>query len=146
LGNVFPKLIHVSGLLRFLLYPAVILTLLASFSFIYSSITNSLDIKTKFKNALAMFIYALMPHIFALVLFTCIELALFGIYLFYFNPDPFFIKPVPAYILAGLEFIFIIWSSILAFMASYTYTKGKLYSVITALIYTLLIWGVHFII
>jgi hypothetical protein len=146
LGNVFPKLIHAGGLLRFLLYPAVILILLILFSLLYSSITNSLGIKAKFKNALAMFIYALMPHIFALILFTCIELALFGIYLFYFNPDPFFIKPVPAYILAGLEFLFIIWSSILAFIASYTYTRGKLYSVITALVYTLLMWGAHFII
>lgn len=146
LKNVFPTVFQAGPVLRFLLYPAILFTMLIIFSKVYSIISNSLGIKTKFKNAFAMFAYSLVPHIFALVALTSIELALFGLYLFYFNPDPFFIKPAPAYILSGLEVVFLLWSSILAYIASFTYTRDKTYSIITAAAFSLMIIGIHFII
>lgn len=146
LGNVLPILFPASVVLRFLLYPAILLAALSALSISYTYLSNLLGIKTKFKNSLAIFTYALVPHVFALLALTLIELALFGIYLFSFNPDPFFIKPVPAYILSGLEILFFLWSSILAYAASYTYTRDKAYSILTAVVFTVIITGLHFII
>jgi hypothetical protein len=92
---------------------------------------------TRFKDDFSVIIYSLIPHVFALLILFPIEVVLFGGYLFSANPSPFLLKQNPAYLMAGLEFIFIIYSFVLTFLACKTAVK----SIIVSLLFALIVHG-----
>lgn len=123
--NIFGILL--SGVLIFC---AIIL--LISF---FATITNKLfGLKTRFKDNLIIYVYSYLPTILVFVFLTPIYFALFGIYWYSFNPSPFMIKPIAAYVLASLEGIFFLWSLFLSITSTYAQSKSVLYSVITGLV------------
>jgi hypothetical protein len=63
-----------------------------------------------FKTSLGVLGYASIPSTISLVMIIPIKLALFGIYLFTFNPSPAVIKPLPYFILTSIDFLMVIWN------------------------------------
>lgn len=116
------------------------------FSFILRFLNSLFGIKSRFKDNAAILIYSLVPHIYALLFLFTVEVVLFGSFIFSYNPSPFILKPNPAYILAGMEFILIIWSFALSIAAIYSLTKSKFYSFIMAIVFSGLIFFNTFLI
>ncbi len=111
-----------------------ITTFLFLFSVVLHYIINYYKIETRIKDIFAALVYSLFPFAFSLIIFFPIQLILFGEFLFSINPSPFIIKPLPAYVLSGIEGIIILWIMVLFITAIYTQTKNKLFSVISGLI------------
>lgn len=98
------------------------------------TVTSKLfGLKTRFKDNLTIYIYSYLPTILLLAFLTPIYFALFGIYWFSFNPSPFMIKPVAAYVLATLEGLFFLWGIFLSITSTYAQSKSVWYSVIVGL-------------
>jgi hypothetical protein len=110
------------------------------FIFLYSVlikfINSAFDLKSRIRDSFTIFIYALIPQVFAIIILFPVEVTVFGNNLFSNNPTPFTTKSTFAYILAGFEGLMILWSILLAFWGMFTQTKNIIYSVITALGFT----------
>ncbi|MCX6150187.1 MAG: YIP1 family protein [Ignavibacteriales bacterium] len=112
------------------------------FSYKIKFLSNFMGIKTRFKDNFSMIIYSFTPQIFALLFLFPVEIVLFGGFLFSSNPSPFLLKPMPAYIMLGMEILIILWSVLLIFFAIKTTTKLKIFSLIAAL---LIVVGINLI-
>ncbi|MBK7106621.1 MAG: YIP1 family protein [Ignavibacteriae bacterium] len=99
------------------IYNILIQAVIYTAFFIFFSILLNVGLKkftkTKFKNTFAVTIFSFIPTILTLFFLTPIEYGIFGKHWFIFNPSPFLIKEIPAYILTLVELIFIIWSVII---------------------------------
>lgn len=99
----------VSFVYNVLLQSFIYSVFLIIFSFIVNLLIKTVT-KSKFKNTFAVIIYSLIPLVITLFFLTPIEYGIFGKHWFIFNPSPFLIKTLPAYILTFMEGIFIVWS------------------------------------
>ncbi len=102
-------------------------------------VLKSFKYNTRFWDVFATNIYSLIPFSFSLIFISTIQYALFGKYWFVFNPSPFFIKPVPAYILAGIEFLTLVWSMSLFYVSMKVHTKSRIISTIYMIVTILFI-------
>ncbi len=86
-------------------------------------VINKISMQNLFrKNYFAIIGYASSIFSMSIFLLLTIELVLFGPFLFSGNPSPFAIKPIPAYMLAGLEiFVFTLF-------LIFTFIGFKIYS------------------
>ncbi len=96
---------------------------------------------TRIKDNYSIFVYSLLPQLFALFLLTPVEYALFGTYLFTFNPSPFIIKETAAFVIFGIEGILLIWSIILAVFGTYIQTNSKIFAIIFGILFTAFLFG-----
>lgn len=112
-----------------------------SFSIFYTVVGKRNDIYLRFKDTFAIIIYSQIPYLFGLVLLFTLELVLFGDYLFSKNPTPFIIKGFLAYLFLILEVGIIIWSIFLIFKAFLTQSQKKLFSIFSAITFTILFWS-----
>lgn len=112
-----------------------------SFSILYTVVGKRNDIYLRFKDTFAIIIYSQIPYLFGLVLLFTLELVLFGDYLFSKNPTPFIIKGFLAYLFLILEVGIIIWSIFLIFKAFLTQSQKKLFSIFSAITFTILFWS-----
>lgn len=120
----------------FLMILAVWVIYLILFTFLLKIFLKFDDINTRFKDNLAIIVYAQLPVVFALIFLFPIELIVFGDYIFSVNPSPFVIKEFTAYILAGFEIILIGWSVFLFLKAIVVQSSNMFLSfVITILFY-----------
>ena len=94
----------------------------------------------RFKDTFSIIIYSQIPYVFGLVILFTLELVLFGDYLFSKNPTPFVIKGFFAYLFLLLELTTVIWSAILVLKAFLVQTKQKIFSVLAAIIFFVLLW------
>jgi len=117
-----------------------VLLLLIVFSFIITYINRFAGIKNRFKDNLSLYAYSFTPQIFCLLILTPVEFALFGEYWFTFNPSPFLIKPIAAYVLFTIEGIMFLWSSVLFIMSTYAQTHNKVYSTLVGISLTICIF------
>jgi len=108
--------------------------LLSMTSFVITIINNSLGIKNRFKDNLAIYTYSFFPIIGALVVLSPIQYALFGEYWFTFNPSPLLIKPAASLILFIIEALLLLWSGCLIIISTYCQTRNRLYSIISGTI------------
>lgn len=113
----------------------LIITALAGIGLKYAG--QLVKAKTRFKDNFSVIIYSLIPHVFSLLILFPIEVVLFGGYLFSANPSPFLLKQNAAYVMTGLEVIFIFYSFILSFMACKTAVK----SISVSLLFSLAVHG-----
>lgn len=95
---------------------------------------KSSQIKSRFKDVIAVFSYSFIPMIIGLILFFPLEYALFGEYFFTYNPSPFFIKPTASYILIFLESLLYLWTLILFILGMTIISGKKLFSVFLGII------------
>lgn len=107
------------------------------FSFLSSVINKNLKINTRLRDNFAVLVYSLLPNTFGVIFLTVIELAMFGGYLFSVNPTPFVIKGFIAYMFAGAEILFILWTIFLTFVAMKVQTN----SILSSTIYTIVFYG-----
>ena len=115
-----------------------------SFSILYTVVGKRNDIYLRFKDTFAIIIYSQIPYLFGLVLLFTLELVLFGDYLFSKNPTPFIIKGFLAYLFLILEVGIIIWSIFLIINAFLTQSQKKLFSIFTAITFTVLFWSLMY--
>ena len=115
-----------------------------SFSILYTVVGKRNDIYLRFKDTFAIIIYSQIPYLLGLVLLFTLELVLFGDYLFSKNPTPFIIKGFLAYLFLILEVGIIIWSIFLIIKAFLTQSQKKLFSVFTAITFTVLFWSLMY--
>ncbi len=94
--------------------------------------------KTKFKNTLAVTIFSFIPIILSLFL-TPIEYGIFGKHWFIFNPSPFLIKEIPAFILSFVEIILILWSFIIFWKGIKLQSNSNIFSFSMVIIFIVLI-------
>ncbi|MBI1932365.1 MAG: hypothetical protein HYS24_07490 [Ignavibacteriales bacterium] len=92
-------------LLQSLIYSIFLIVFSALVNLVIKSVS-----KSKFKNTFSVILYSFIPLALTLFFLTPIEYGIFGKHWFIFNPSPFLIKTIPAYILTIIEGIFIVWS------------------------------------
>ncbi|HEX2868031.1 MAG TPA: YIP1 family protein [Ignavibacteriales bacterium] len=110
----------------------------ALFSLLFTYLTKTFKVKTRYKDNFSLLIYSQLPHVFALVFLFPVELVLFGGFLFSTNPSPFLLKPTPAYTMSIMEGIMFLWALVLGFWACYAATRAKLYSLLVSLLYNII--------
>jgi hypothetical protein len=120
------------------------ITYFVSFSILYTVVGKRNDIYLRFKDTFAIIIYSQIPYLFGLVFLFTLELVLFGDYLFSKNPTPFIIKGFFAYLFLILEVGIIIWSIFLVIKAFLTQSQKKLFSILTAIAFTVLFWSLMY--
>lgn len=96
---------------------------------------------TRIKDNYSIFVYSLLPQLFVLFLLTPVEYALFGTYLFTFNPSPFIIKETAAFVIFGIEGILLIWSIILAVIGAYIQTDSKIFAIIFGILFSAFVFS-----
>jgi hypothetical protein len=123
-----------------------LLAILFSYSFLIKIITQNSSAKTRLKDNLAVLVYSLIPHAFALCIIFPIEVAVFGGNVFSTNPSPFLLKPTLAYIFSGFEILVFVWSIFLASAGLYSQTRSKLFGFGTGVIFNIIILcGLYFL-
>ncbi len=123
--NVFPQAFLAGGV------PVIFLLLL--FSLIIKLLNNALGVKNRAIDNLALYTYCFIPQALGFLILTPIHFALFGEYFFSFNPSPFLIKPMAAYVLFVIDVLLFVWS--MANSASFTFvqTRNKIYSIVAGI-------------
>lgn len=91
--------------------------------------------KLRFKDIYSTTVYSFIPYLFGLFFVFPVELIVFGGNLFSNNPYVFQIKPLPAYILIGLEVILFLWSILLLYKGLLVQSANKLYSLLSTFIF-----------
>jgi len=92
-------------------------------------------IKNRIKDNFSIYTYSFIPVIFALIILSPVEYALFGHYWFTFNPSPFIIKNLEAYTLIIFEMIFLLWNLILFILSTYVQSKNIIYSIVIGILF-----------
>lgn len=132
--NVFPQAFIVGGV------PIVLVLLL--FSMIIKLLNSSFGIWNRVTDNLALYIYCFIPQVLGFLILTPIHFALFGEFFFSFNPSPFLIKPMAAYVLLIIEVMLFVWSAANAAAFTYAQTRNKIYSAVTSLSLSIIILAI----
>lgn len=111
-GAVFPGLATILGIG---LAAGLVIGLLlgVGFALLYRLILPLAGGGVTFRNAFAVVAYAQVPVVISLILVFPLEIAVFGGYLFDYNPSPLVLNPAAFLILAGLDCVAVIWSYVL---------------------------------
>jgi len=91
-------------------------------------------IKLRYMDTFALIAYSFLPYAFLLAVIFPVTLVLFGPYLFTFDPSPFILKPVPGYILTGINIIFVLLSIFLSISGFYSQSKSAVFSFISGIL------------
>lgn len=99
-------------------------------SFLISFLLKFIGILNRPLDVIALITFSFFPSVITLVILSPIQLALFGLHWFTFNPSPFLVKEIPSYIIAGIEGIFLCWSVLLLSSSIYVISKNKVFSIV----------------
>ena len=102
-------------------------------SFLITFFNNMFGLKNRFRDNVALYSYSFLPIVLTLIVLTPIEIAIYGIYWFTFNPSPLMFKPITTYVLLFIECLFIIWSFVLIITSTYSQCKNIFYSILVGL-------------
>jgi len=109
------------------------------YAFLLKYIYLSLKVKTRFKDNLAVLVFSQSAILFSLFFVFPVQLGVFGVHWFVFNPSPILIKPSIAYALISLDAILLIWGLFQIILAHYIQTKSVIISIFLGLIFYLFI-------
>ncbi|MDZ7763036.1 MAG: hypothetical protein U5K00_01230 [Melioribacteraceae bacterium] len=104
-----------------------------------TNLNKLFGIENRFKDNYAILNYSFIPLLMSLLILSPVHYALFGQYWFTYNPPPYVVKPVPAYILLFIEGLMLFWSFLLLVFGNYAQTKSRIYSVIISIVVFVLI-------
>lgn len=121
--------------INFFLMSGYVVLFLTLYSLIINRLINIFGVKSKFKNILSVFVFSLWPLTFGLAILTPVEYAIFGSYFFTFNPSPFELKLVPAYMIVILEAMVFLSGIVYAFIGLKVQTKSILFSLATGILF-----------
>jgi hypothetical protein len=93
---------------------------------------------SRFIDNYSIITYSNIPFIISLIILTPLEIAVFGITFFTFDPSPFLIKPALAYFFVALEILMILWSIFLIMISIFIQSGSKVFSLFFGLIIFLL--------
>lgn len=126
---------EISGPFNFIVISTIIFILtLLIISSVLTLINKSVGIANRIKDNIALFAYSFLPIVITLIILTPIQLALYGVYWFTFNPSPILFKPMASYVIYFIEGIFYLWSVILLITSSYAQSKNVIYSLVVGVV------------
>ena len=131
----------ISGQSQYYFYNiAILLSIYISTILVFSKLFTILIGKNKvrFKDNFTIVIYSSIPLVLSLFVLTPVEYGIFGKHWFVYNPSPFMIKELLAYVLVGIEAIMLIWSFTILFLG----IKIQSNSVVLSSILFLLFWSI----
>ncbi len=109
-------------------------------AYLLTKINQVFGLDNRFRDNYSIMVYSFLPILMSLVILSPVHYALFGPYWFTYNPPPYIVKPLAAYVLLFIEGLLLVWSFLLMIFANYAQTKSKLYSIISAFwIYLLIV-------
>lgn len=137
LTNIFkPKLNLTSDVLNNMFY--LILSFIVIFIFysvILKYVLKIFKVETRVKDNLAVLVFSQSSILFSLFFVFPVQLGVFGVHWFIFNPSPLMIKQNVAYALFILESILWGWGFIQIIFAHYVQTKSVLFSILLSIIF-----------
>jgi hypothetical protein len=125
---------------------AVIGFLVLLFPLLQRTMLQNSNVKTRYKDNLAVLVFSQIPTILFLLLILPFEFALFGKFWLFSNPSPFMIKETAAYAFSIMEIIVLIWSVLLFGLGTYIQSKNKSFSVVNTILFILIFVGAFFLI
>lgn len=131
--------VSTSFLLSFFLSIIVTILIISLTSVIQKVSIDKSMAEPRFIDVFSINTYSYIPYLIGLFFVFPIELVVLGQDIFSNNPYPFDIKPAITYILAGVEVLIILWTSILGYRSSVFLQISKIRSVFFVII-SLIIW------
>lgn len=113
--------------------------LLAIVAYLLTKVNSLFGLRNRFRDNYSIIVYSFIPLLMSLVLLSPVHYALFGPYWFTYNPPPYIVKEVPAYILLFIEGLLTAWSLLLLIWGYYAQTRNKAYSALMGIITYILI-------
>ncbi len=137
LANLFNKDINLTSdvLVNLAFLFITYLFIFVLYSIIITYLYKIIKVDTRIKDNFALLIFSQSAILFSLFFLFPVELGVFGIHWFVFNPSPFMIKSNVAYALVAIEAILIIWGLIQVILAHYVQTKSVLLSIILGVVF-----------
>lgn len=89
----------------------------------------------RFRDVYTILIYSFLHLIILFPVLFVIEYALFGKYIFTFNPSPFIMKPMIALVISSIEGVFFLFSFILTIVGLYAQTRRMIFSIACGLLF-----------
>lgn len=114
------------------------------YSLITKFVLQVFSIKSRFLDNLAVFTYSQVPLLFSLFFIFPVQLGVFGMHWIIGNPEPIMLKNTIAYMLYGLDGLFLIWGLINIIFAHFTQLQKKISSILFGIIFYLIIIGLFF--
>ena len=102
-------------------------------AYLLTKINQVFGLENRFRDNYSIIVYSFLPLLMSLVILSPVHYALFGPYWFTYNPPPYIVKPLAAYVLLFIEGLLLLWSIFMMIFANYAQTKNKLYSVVSAI-------------
>jgi len=121
-------------------------TVTTLFSILIKFFGKLFKLNLRIKDFYSIIIFSFANLLFLLFILTPIEYALFGKYWLTFGISPYFIRPAAAYVLTGIEFIFLLVSFFNVMVGMIVYLNSKIWGIVAgiffnlALIYTMVIF------
>jgi hypothetical protein len=104
------------------------------FGSIITVLFSFLKIETRFKDNFSILMYSFTPILIGFLFLTPIHFALYGKYWFTINPSPLLIKPVPTYILYGIESVLALWVVFLLGAVLFAQSKRIVISILLSIL------------
>jgi hypothetical protein len=117
-----------------ILFSVLFVFVLILFSLLFKIVGQIFKEKLRFKDFYSILIFSFSPLIFVLFIIFPFEYALFGNYWFTFNPSPFILRPVAAYLLISVEGLLTFWSFLNLIIGLSYYFSSKIKGIIAGVI------------
>ncbi len=150
LAVIFQSFIEINSVksdfffLNLLILVAFSYLLFAALSYTLTKINSSFGLTNRFRDNYSIYVYAFFPLLMSLVILSPVHYALFGPYWFTYNPPPYVVKPMEAYVLLFIEGLLTVWSIVLLGIGIFAQTRNKLFAVLAAVISFAIIIAVLF--
>lgn len=125
---------------NYLLSEGYLILFILLFASLITLVYRAAGLETRFKDNFAVIIYSFIPLIFAAIILLPVEIALFGIHWFNFNPPPYIIKPFEFWVLFSVEGLMMLWSLFLLITGMYAQSKNIIYSILVGIVFTILFY------
>ena len=135
---------------HFLIFSLVVFisvfTTLYIFSWGVKFLLHRYSVETRTKDNFSILVYSLVGYVFSLLILLPIELILFGSTLIQNSPSPFFLKPIPAYLMLIFECLFILWSFFLMNRGFYLHSKSLIFCLAVVVLFHLIVFSLPVIV
>ncbi len=147
LTNLFRKQYNLTDdiLINIFYLTATYFAIFVLYSFLIKYILKVFNIKSRFLDNLAIFTYSQVPLLFSLFFIFPVQLGVFGMHWLIGNPEPYMLKNTIAYMLYGLDGLFLVWGFINIIFAHYTQLQNKVISFVFGIVFYILLIGLFLI-
>lgn len=142
LANIFIKDINLTTdvLVNLLFLLVTYLLVFSTYSVLITYFYKIIKVDTRIKDNFALIVFSQSAILFSLFIIFPVELGVFGIHWFVFNPSPFLIKSNIAYGLIAIEVILLLWGLVQVILAHYVQIKSVILSLVLGIIFYIVIF------